>query len=258
MVFDADQFDSGPRKPVPASVSVQSAKKSTSSPWNVARQPDRLQPRTGVWRAARAGESFGRYINSLGEEQFPPQLSIPWALTIWALVSAQSSSAKFLDILLRWIFPFVELCNIAPVPVLLYDGLSPTNTWRVGGIDFSFPANTSIQTPRASVLTTADPSSFRSQYNVPPGIQIFRYSGSARTNGEALELLSPDAPGTNGVPYFVVDRIHSGIPPILEPRPNLFLQRIDLSAYGGRSHQLASRETHTGANPVLSGPTFAI
>src|SRR5204863_2121644 len=94
--------------------------------------------------AASNGVSFGRHVISTGEEQFPAQL----ALTPGAVNSGpRIGPLVFTEVLYH---PpaggdeFVELQNISSNAVPLYDGAFPSNTWKVAGLGFDFPANTVV------------------------------------------------------------------------------------------------------------------
>ena len=106
---------------------------------------------------------------------------------------------------------YIELRNITGSPVNLFDG---TDTWKFsGGIDWAFPAGTSIPANGYVILSAVDPATFRTQYSVPAGVQVFGpYTLPNGTNvlangGESIRLLRPAiATGTPRL-YVTVDRI---------------------------------------------------
>ncbi|HXJ73833.1 MAG TPA: lamin tail domain-containing protein, partial [Candidatus Dormibacteraeota bacterium] len=89
--------------------------------------------------AAANGVSFGRYVNSVGEEQFPAQLSVT--------PGAANSAPRVGPVVIQEIHyhpglggdEFIELGNVTGNEVPLFDPAFPTNTWRVNGLSFHFP-----------------------------------------------------------------------------------------------------------------------
>ena len=63
---------------------------------------------------------------------------------------------------------FVELRNISGAPVAL-------DNWKfLDGLEFTFPAATTIPAGGFVLLVDQDPNTFRSTYNVPASVQIFQ------------------------------------------------------------------------------------
>jgi hypothetical protein len=106
---------------------------------------------------------------------------------------------------------YIELRNITGSAVNLYDG---TDTWKFsGGIDWAFPAGTSIPANGYLILSAVDPATFRTQYSVPAGVQVLGpYTLPDGTNvlangGESIRLMRPAvATGTPRL-YVTVDRV---------------------------------------------------
>jgi len=164
--------------------------------------------------AAANGVSFGRYTNSVGEVLFPAQK----ALT----PEAPNAGPRIGPVVINEIGyhpppgkpEFVELLNITDRDVPLYHLEWPTNTWRLKGIDFSFPTNTTLPARGLALIVNVEPEAFRQAYPVPAGVPIFGpFHGALQDNGERLALQMPDKPDftTNGtevtvfVPYIDVD-----------------------------------------------------
>jgi hypothetical protein len=85
------------------------------------------------------------------------------------------------------------------------------------------------------LLVNDDANSFRARFSVPAQVQIFQYPGVLQDSGENLELLAPDIPTTNGVPYYAVDtvRYNDRKPwPLAADGAGASLQRIVPGAYG--------------------------
>jgi hypothetical protein len=205
------------------------------------------------------GETFGRYINSVGQEQFPPQVTPtlndggspnagprvgPIVISEICYAPATGESA------------FVELVNISQNTVPLYDPAIPTNAWRFNGLGFVFPQGIDVPAGGIVLLTAGDPATFRAHQNIPPAIQIFQYAGQLQTNGESLELRAPTTPETNGVPWFPEDlvRYETAAPwPIIAAGSSL--QRIHPELYGNdpANWQMASPNPGvvTPASPAI-------
>ena len=185
---------------------------------------------------AARGESFGRYINSVGEEQFPPQS----ARTLGTNNAGPRVGPVVLSEIQYHPAPggdvYVELLNISSSTVSFFDPANPTNTWRLSGLAFTFPSGVTLDSGARMLLVTIDPALFRGRYAVPDAVQIFGpVSGSLQNTGERLELLSPDLPSTNGVPYFTVDavRYNDKEPwPVLADGLGAALRRVVPAAYG--------------------------
>ena len=186
-----------------------------------------------TFEGSAPGQTYGRYINSAGEEQFPPQIASTLGTNnlgpaVGPVVISEinySPAAAGTE--------FLELRNITSAAVPLYDPGHPTNMWNVSGVGFTFPAGISIPPGGFLLLVASDPVTFRSQQGVPDSVQIFQYSGQLQPSGEMLKLLRPDLPEANGVPYLPTDQVNYGA---ASPWPaavaGTSIQRIDAVAYG--------------------------
>lgn len=90
---------------------------------------------------------------------------------------------------------YIELVNISPKPVSLYDAAS-RKAWRLtdgDGLDFSFTAKTSITIqPGTAVLLVKDINVFRSSFSVPSGVAIYQWPrGSLDNAGDNIQLYMP-------------------------------------------------------------------
>jgi hypothetical protein len=185
--------------------------------------------------AAQDGVSFGRYVNSVGEEQFPLQI----ATTLGAAnAGPRIGPVVFSEIHYHPPNPadeFLELRNITNAPVPLHDPAHPTNTWQVNGVGFTFPPGVTLPANGYLLLVSGGPTAFRARFNVPAEVSIYQYPGGLQGGGENIEVLAPDIPTTNGVPYYAVDtvRYNDKAPwPVAADGAGASLQRVDISAYG--------------------------
>lgn len=172
---------------------------------------------------------FGRYVNSVGEEQFPAQI----------VRSPQEGNPgpRVGPIVVNEIHyhpaaagdEFIELLNIASTNVLLSE-------WGLNGVSFEFPPNIEVP-PNAYVLVVAtDPADFRAKYAIAASVAIVGpYIGALQDSGERLKLERPGVLDTNGLPYIVVDevRYNDKVPwPPGADGAGPSLQRRDAHAYG--------------------------
>jgi hypothetical protein len=193
------------------------------------------------FEAAANGVSFGRYTNSSGIIQYPPQrdtsLGTPnlgprvGAVIINEIHYAPATGEA----------EFVELKNTSDQAVPLFDPSFPTNTWRVGGTGFQFPTNVFLGPGGLLVIAGGDPAAFRARFSIPDSVFVFGpMSGNLQDDGERVALQRPDAPDieTNGavvVAMITVDEVkYSSRPPwpAQAAGQGFSLERIDPRAWG--------------------------
>lgn len=161
---------------------------------------------------------------------------------------------------------FIELRNIAPFTVPLYDISYPTNTWHVtGGVDFTFPENVNLSSGSYLLIVGFDPvhqtnelAAFRSVYGLSTNVSIYGpYSGRLDNQGERIKLFQPDEPqgpdadqpGT--VPYVLADEVNYGNTspwPTNANKTGFTFQRIDSGAYGDDPINWKSAAATAGAD----------
>lgn len=125
--------------------------------------------------AAQDGVSFGRYVNSVGAEQFTLQLS--------RTDSAVNSGPRFGPAVISEIHyhphnpadEFLELHN--PTPNGIPFVADSTNLWMVSGLNYTFPQPTGIGPFGYLLLVADDPAAFRARWNVPAEVEIWQYAG---------------------------------------------------------------------------------
>ncbi len=183
---------------------------------------------------ARDGVSYGRHVNSVGEEQLTPQIE--------RTLGAENAGPALSPVVLSEIHfhppmpedEFVELRNLTAEPVPLHDPTHPTNTWNVSGLSFTFPTNISIAPRGFLVLVSSNANGFRARFSIPDTVPILEYAGGLQNNGERLAVRVPDLPSADGVPYYPMDRVRysTNAPwPINAAGGGDSLQRLDLAAY---------------------------
>jgi hypothetical protein len=159
--------------------------------------------------ASAAGASFGRYVNSTGEEQFPAQVS-PTPL-------AANAGPKIGPIVIQEIMyhpesggdEFIEVRNISAAEVALFDPDRPLNTWWIDGLSFALPTNIVLPANGILLVAASDPAAFRAKYDLPLAVQIVGpFAGVLQDSGERLQLQRPGQPDTNGtLPFITVDEV---------------------------------------------------
>ncbi|MEO6036139.1 MAG: lamin tail domain-containing protein, partial [Verrucomicrobiota bacterium] len=182
------------------------------------------------------GVSIGRYVNSAGEEFFPRQTAIT--------LGVANSGPRIGPIVINEIqynpdangVEFIELLNVTGNPVPLFDPAVPTNTWRVGGISYTFPTNIILGPSQLLVLVATNPAAFVAKFSVSNNVQVLGpFLGSLDNNGERLTLEAPDTPNTNAVPYVVVEEVRYDDKAPWPPGADgsgLSLQRISPTVFG--------------------------
>jgi hypothetical protein len=192
--------------------------------------------------AAQNGVSFGRYLISTGEAQYPAQLI--------NTLGQSNAGPRVGPLVINEINyhplsagdEFIELKSITNGVLRLYDPANPSNTWRINGIGFDFPANTQVAASGLVLVVAGDPTAFRTKHSVPTTVPIFGpYSGRLQGGGETLSLQRPDAPdlntntGTLFIPFIDVDVVRYDNNPPWPPSADglgASLERISASAYG--------------------------
>jgi hypothetical protein len=224
--------------------------------------------------ASENGVSFGRHVNYAGMEQFVAQS----ALTLGAVNAGPRIGPIVINELMYHppsLFStenntrdeFIELRNLAPEPVPLFDPSFPTNTWRLrSGVRFDFPPHLMLPPDGYLIVVGFDPAlhlndfhAFRQHYELDSNVVILGpFEGRLDNSGERVRLLKPDSPQSSPgpdfgfVPYLVVDEIDYGNS---EPWPTdanatgLSIQRIVSHVHGNEPYNwVAAPPTPGGVN----------
>ncbi|HWN97206.1 MAG TPA: lamin tail domain-containing protein, partial [Methylomirabilota bacterium] len=213
--------------------------------------------------AAANGVSFGRYLISTGDENWPPMS----ALTL----GGNNSAPRVGPLVINEVMyhpalgyeEFVEIHNLSASQVALYDSSYPTNAWKLTGLNYTFSNTVSIPAGGYLLVVPTTPAAFRAKYSVPAAVQIVGpYAGVLQDSGERLRLERPDAPDTNGVPYIVVDevRYNDKVPwPTGADGDGPSIQRRAPSLYGNEpTNWFASGITPGALNVLNQAPTVAL
>jgi hypothetical protein len=150
------------------------------------------------FEAANVGVSFGRYVNSAGEEDFVAQIA-PSSGT--ANAGPRVGPVVFSEIMYHPLnLPdgtendageYIELQNITGSAVPLYDPFNPTNTWRSrGAVDFDFPPWVVLQ-PGERIVVGQKPGELIDNYGAISTRMFGGYSRKLDNSGERLELQQP-------------------------------------------------------------------
>jgi len=152
---------------------------------------------------------------------------------------------------------FVEIRNISDSPVSLFHPNDVDNRWRlITGVTFTFPSNTTIEPGDYALIVAAEPESFRAQFDVPAGVQIFSsYSGNLSDVRDTVDLFRPgDREITGFIPRYLADMVeyHSQAPwPVEAAGGGHSLARIDELAFGNDVANWAA-STRPGGTPGRS------
>ncbi|MBI9016272.1 MAG: lamin tail domain-containing protein [Phycisphaerae bacterium] len=158
--------------------------------------------------------SIGTYTTSAGKIEFV-QLSTP-------TIASSNSSPKVGPIIISEIMynsdkdddaEYIELKNISSSSVTLFDS-EVSLPWKFidsGGIDFSFPNNTTIPAGGA-IIVAKDVAIFNSNYNTPTGTVVLGWvDGGLSNKGEKIKLIQPGDIDKDGIRQYVdVDVIDYG------------------------------------------------
>ena len=220
------------------------------------------------FQAADNDVSFGRYVNSVGDESFPAQTARTFAAANAGPVVGPLVINEIQYSPLAGYDEFIEIKNISASAVNLWDPANPANTWKISGADFSFPVSTTIPSGGFALVVGIDPATFRTKYQIPGAVPIFGpYAGALDNNGERLDLEKPAPPYLDGlgqtvVPYVIVDslRYNNAAPwPPSAAGAGPSLQRASSTLYADDpANWFASGITPGVANAVNTPPTVSL
>lgn len=172
--------------------------------------------------ASENGVSFGRYVNSAGDEDFVAMsnltlgtnnsLPLVGPVVVSEIMYAPPTAGTNEDSALE----FIELQNVSTTNVALFAQDFPTNTWRIGNaVQYQFPPGVMLPGYGRLLVVGFDPVSdaaalarFRTQYGLGINSAIYGpWAGRLDNAGETIELKFPDQPEVDGfVPYVMVEK----------------------------------------------------
>jgi len=161
-----------------------------------------------AFQASEPGVTFGRHVNSVGEEQFPAQTA--------PTLGQPNAGPRVGPVVINEIHyhpdadgeEFIELKNITDAPVALFDPGNPDEAWRLSGLDFVFPTNTALEPGGLLLIVPISPEDFRVRYQVPANVPVLGpCNGVLQDSGERLRLERPTPSDTNGSGWIVVDEV---------------------------------------------------
>ncbi len=176
--------------------------------------------------AARNGVTFGRYLNSQGDEHFVAQASPTLGATnsgpLVGPVVVSEIQYHPVDVFANGSYwnntedEYIELRNISGNSVPLYDPAFPSNTWQLrDAVSFTFPTNVSIPAGEFIVVAsinsanTSELAAFRMRNGIAANVPVFGpWSGELDNSGAKVELVRPDTPEPGNIPYVLVERVH--------------------------------------------------
>jgi hypothetical protein len=229
--------------------------------------------------AADKNVTFGRYVNSIGEEHV-----VPMAINTFGAANSAPLVGPLVISEIQYHPPdigiagigyndtdgeFIELQNISANPVALYDTSFPTNRWHLrNAVDFDFNTNVVLQPGGYVLVVGFDPAanpgtlnSFRQKNGVGADVPVVGpWIGSLNNAGETIELHKPGVPDTNGTPFITVEAVkYSSVAPWPTGADGfgLSLQRIVPGAYGNDPANWAA-SAPTPAGNFVGGTAPAI
>ncbi|MBN1674187.1 MAG: lamin tail domain-containing protein [Kiritimatiellae bacterium] len=205
--------------------------------------------------AADNGVSFGRYVRSDGQVDYPAMSSRtfgvdnPTSLAQFRTGAGKANSGpKIGPIVINEImynpagdgYEFVELRNISGSTVNLYDPANPANRWKLtGAADYVFPAGAELGAGAYAVVGGVHPTVLRAACGIPASVQVFGpWLGALDNAGESVRLRKPDAPDPEAgglVPYVLVDEVRYDNKAPWPPEPagnGPALEKISAGSYG--------------------------
>jgi hypothetical protein len=184
------------------------------------------------------GVSFGRYVNSIGDEQFVALTTPTFGSDDPGLVEdfrrgmgQPNAVPRVGPVVISEIMyhppdagtndntlaEFIELHNLTAAPVPLHDPGAPTNTWRLrDAVDFEWPPGVSLAAGSYLLVVSFDPvldpaslAAFRATYGLGQDVAIHGpYRGKLANSSAKVELWKPAPAADPGlVPYVLVERI---------------------------------------------------
>jgi hypothetical protein len=202
--------------------------------------------------AARDHLSFGRYTNSVGEEEFASLSSLTLGATNArpllgpVVVSEIMFHPPSTPIPEASDLEYIELRNASPFPVALFDPANPSQTWGIrNAVEFDFTYPVTLEAGGCLLIVGFDPqissparTAFLAAYGGDTNsLLVGPWKGHLDNQRDRIELVAPGWPRDDGnIPKVVMERVSydaMGSHPGGQARGNGHsLQRTTLLAYG--------------------------
>ena len=220
------------------------------------------------WDFAAAAQdvSFGRYVNSVGEEHFPRQTARTFSTANAGPLTGPLVLNEIMYHPYTGYDEYIEIRNLTGSAVSL-DGAGGS-TWKIAGIGYLFPAGQSVPANGYALVVGIDPAIFRTKYGIAAGVPVFGpYVGALQDSGERLSLEQPGVPYLNAqsqtiVPFIVIDavRYNDKTPwPVNADGNGPSLQRLTSNAYADDpANWFASGATPGAGNGTNLNPAVSI
>ena len=217
--------------------------------------------------AADTNVTFGRYVNSVGEEHFVAQSANTLGTSN---AYPQVGPLVVTEIMYHppdvgtndnQLHDFIELQNISGAALALFDPAQPTNIWRLrGGVDYEFPTNVTLAAHSNVVVVSFDPTtdptsaaSFRTHYGLSVDVPLFGpYRGKLNNDTDTIEVQKPSA--YTNAPYILVEAVHyrDAAPwPAAADGTGQSLRRLHLAGYANDPTNWVAAAPSPGATEVL-------
>src|SRR6185503_11062793 len=112
-------------------------------------------------------------VNSVGDEQYPAQFATTFGSTNAGPIIGPAVISEIMYHPNAGDDEFIELRNITPDDVALFDVSHPTNAWRINGIGFTFPTNIVLPSNGLALVVATNPAMFRAKYSIPNEVPVF-------------------------------------------------------------------------------------
>lgn len=157
--------------------------------------------------------SFGRYITSVGNEEFVAQTETS--------LGAENKGPRVGPVVITEIMynpadtvsEFIEIKNIGKSAVPLYDEADTTRTWKIPSVGCTFPLGSVLQAGEiALIVSDAVPvDTLKNRYSISDSVQLFTMTGTLNDTVDSLILAKPDVDSASltlpQLPYMTVDRV---------------------------------------------------
>ena len=187
---------------------------------------------------AESGVSFGRYVTSTGNVDFPPMNGLTFGVIEPGTVAqfrtgagASNTYPKVEPVVINEIMyhppdlggvddaldEYIELYNSGTRPVPLFDPFHATNTWQLqNAVSFTFPTNLTLASNGYLLVVSFDPvndpaslAAFQAYYSLGTNVALVGpYAGKLPNSDAKVELWKPGTPTNSFVPYILVERVH--------------------------------------------------